>query len=77
VLVAKIANNIIYNEPAGVFVSRSHSNQIYNNTVSTSGNGIYMNSGTNNKMNGNTLMNSKSHAILINNGSNGNTFYSE
>jgi hypothetical protein len=35
-----------------------------------------MNSGTNNKMNGNTLMNSKSHAILINNGSNGNTFYS-
>jgi parallel beta-helix repeat protein len=69
-------NNIIYNEPAGVFVSRSHSNQIYNNTVSTSGNGIYMNSGTNNKMNGNTLMNSKSHAILINNGSNGNTFYS-
>jgi poly(beta-D-mannuronate) C5 epimerase len=69
-------NNIIYNEPAGVFVSRSHSNQIYNNTVSTSGNGIYINSGTNNKMNGNTLMNSKSHAILINNGSNGNTFYS-
>ena len=69
-------NNIIYNEPAGVFVSRSHSNQISNNTVSTSGNGIYINSGTNNKMNGNTLMNSKSHAILINNGSNGNTFYS-
>ena len=70
-------NNIIYNEPAGIFVSRSHSNQIYNNTVSASGNGIYVNSGsTNNKMYGNTLMNSKSHAILINNGSNGNTFYS-
>jgi parallel beta-helix repeat protein len=70
-------NNLIYNEPAGIFVSRSHSNQIYNNTVSTSGNGIYVNSGsTNNKMYGNTLMNSKSHAILINNGSNGNTFYS-
>jgi parallel beta-helix repeat protein len=33
-------NNIIYNEPAGVIVSQSHYNQIYNNTVSTSGNGI-------------------------------------
>jgi parallel beta-helix repeat protein len=70
-------NNIIYNEPAGVLVSQSHFNQIYNNTVSTSGNGIYVNSGsTNNKMYDNILMNSKSHAILINNGSNGNTFYS-
>jgi poly(beta-D-mannuronate) C5 epimerase len=70
-------NNIIYNEPAGVFVSRSHSNQIYNNTVSNSGNGINVNSGsTDNKLYRNTLMNSKSHAILINNGSNGNTFYS-
>jgi len=29
-----------------------------------------------NKMYDNTIMNSKSHAILINNGSNGNTFYS-
>jgi len=70
-------NNIIYNEPAGIFVSRSHSNQLYNNTVSNSGNGIYVNSGsTDNKMYDNTIMNSKSHAILINNGSNGNTFYS-
>jgi poly(beta-D-mannuronate) C5 epimerase len=70
-------NNFIYNEPAGIFVSRSHSNQIYNNTVSNSGNGIYVNSGsTNNKMYDNSIMNSKSHAILINNGSNGNTFYS-
>jgi mannuronan 5-epimerase len=70
-------NNIVYNEPSGIFVSRSHSNQIYNNTVSNSGNGININSGsTDNKMYYNTIMNSKSHAILINNGSNGNTFYS-
>ncbi|PWU79751.1 MAG: hypothetical protein DLM72_15755 [Candidatus Nitrosopolaris wilkensis] len=41
-------NNIIYNEPAGIFVSRSHSNHIYNNTVSTSGNGIHVNSDTGN-----------------------------
>ena len=70
-------NNIIYNEPAGVIVSQSHNNQIYNNTVSTSGNGIYVNSGsTNNKVYDNTIMNSKLHAILINNGSSGNTFTS-
>jgi parallel beta-helix repeat protein len=70
-------NNIVYNEPAGIFVSRSHSNQIYNNTVSSSGNGINVNSGsTDNKMYNNTIMNSKSHAIIFNNGSNGNTFYS-
>jgi poly(beta-D-mannuronate) C5 epimerase len=70
-------NNIVYNEPAGIFVSRSHSNQIYNNTVSNSGNGINVNSGSsNNKLYDNTLTDSKSHAILINNGSNGNTFYS-
>ncbi|MDQ6864450.1 MAG: right-handed parallel beta-helix repeat-containing protein [Thermoproteota archaeon] len=70
-------NNIIYNEHAGVLVSQSHNNQIYNNTVSTSGNGIYVNSGSaNNKMYDNTIMNSKSHAILINNGCNDNIFYS-
>jgi parallel beta-helix repeat protein len=71
------SNNIVYNEPAGIFVSRSHSDQIYNNSVSDSGNGIYVNSGSsNNKLYDNTLTDSKSHAILVNNGSNGNTLYS-
>jgi len=52
-------NNIVYNEPLGIFISRSHSNQIYNNTVSNSGNGINVNSGsTDNKMYDNTIMNS-------------------
>jgi mannuronan 5-epimerase len=70
-------NNIVYNEPKGIFVSQSHNNQIYNNTISYSGNGINVYAGsTNNKMYDNTIMNSKSHAILVNNGSNGNTFYS-
>ena len=70
-------NNIIYNEPQGIFVSQSHNNQIYNNTISNSGDGIYVNSGsTNNKMYDNTIMNSKSHAILINNGSIGKYIYS-
>jgi len=77
-MISSIArNNIVYNEPKGIFVSQSHNNQIYNNTISYSGNGINVNAGsTNNKIYDNTIMNSKSHAILINNGSNGNIFYS-
>ena len=70
-----VRNNIVYNEPSGIFVSQSHNNQIYDNTISNSGNGIYINSGsTNNKLYYNTMFNSKSHAILITNGSSGNIF---
>ena len=70
-------NNIVYNEPIGISVSQSHNNQISNNTVSKSGNGIQVGSGSsNNKIFGNTIANSISQAILINNGSSGNTFSS-
>ena len=70
-------NNIVYNEPSGVFVSQSHNNQIYNNTISKSGDGINVNSGSsNNKILGNTITNSINNAILLNNGSSGNTFSS-
>jgi parallel beta-helix repeat protein len=70
-------NNIVYDEAKGIFVSRSHNNQIYNNTVSNSGDGINVNSGsTNNKMYQNTVINSKAHAIILTNGSYGNVFYS-
>jgi len=70
-------NNIVYNEPRGIFVSQSHNNQIYNNSISNSGDGINVNAGsTNNKIYDNTIMNSKSHAMLVSNASNGNTFYS-
>ena len=70
-------NNIVYNEVQSVFVSQSHNNQIYNNTISNSADGIYVNSGsTNNKMYDNTIMDSKSHAILVKNASSANTFYS-
>ena len=31
-------NNIVYNEAQGIFVSQSHNNQIYNNTISNSKN---------------------------------------
>jgi mannuronan 5-epimerase len=69
-------NNIVYNEPIGISVSQSHNNQISNNTISKSGNGIQVGSGSsNNKIFGNTIANSISQAILINNGSSGNTFF--
>jgi mannuronan 5-epimerase len=72
-----VRNNIVYNEPIGISVSQSHNNQIYNNTISKSGNGIQVGSGSsNNKIFGNTIANSISQAILINNGSSGNTFSS-
>jgi mannuronan 5-epimerase len=70
-----VRNNVVYNEPIGISVSQSHNNQIYNNTVSKSGSGIQVaTSSSNNKMFGNTVANSISQAILLINGSSGNTF---
>ncbi|MDQ6865325.1 MAG: right-handed parallel beta-helix repeat-containing protein, partial [Thermoproteota archaeon] len=70
-------NNIVYNEPSGIFVSQSHNNQIYNNTILKSGSGINVNSGSfNNKILGNTITESINNAIILNNGSSGNTFSS-
>jgi len=70
-------NNIIFNEPSGVYVSQSHSNQIYNNTISNSEEGIYVNFGSsNNKIYDNKIINSKSYAILIKGASSANAFYS-
>ena len=70
-------NNIVYNEPSGIFVSQSHNNQISNNTISKSGNGIQVGSGSsNNKIFGNTISNAIREAILIDSGSSVNTFTS-
>jgi mannuronan 5-epimerase len=70
-------NNIVYDEAKAIYVSRSHNNVIYNNSISNSGDGFNVNSGsTNNKMYQNTIINSKSHAIILTNGSSGNAFYS-
>jgi poly(beta-D-mannuronate) C5 epimerase len=70
-------NNIVYNEPSGVFVSQSHNNQVYNNTISTSRVGINVNSGSsNNKILANTISHSISNAILVASGASGNTFSS-
>jgi parallel beta-helix repeat protein len=70
-------NNIVYNEPSGIFVSQSHNNQISNNTISKSGNGLQVGSGSsNNKIFGNTISNAIREAILIDSGSSVNTFTS-
>jgi parallel beta-helix repeat protein len=70
-------NNIVYNEPSGVFVSQSHNNQIYNNTISTSRVGLNVNSGSsNNKIFTNTISHSITNAILVASGASGNTFSS-
>ena len=70
-----VRNNIVYNEPTAISVSQSHNNQISNNMISKSSDGIDVRSGSsNNNIFGNTTANSFSQAILINNGSSGNTF---
>ena len=70
-------DNIIYNEPSSIFVSQSHNNQIYNNTILKSGDGINVNSDSSyNKILGNTMRNSINNAILITSSSSENTFTS-
>ena len=70
-------NNIIYNEPSGVFVSQSDNNQIFNNAISKSANGIELGSGSsNNKIFGNTIVNSITEAIFLNSDSSAYAFTS-
>ncbi|MGB0028377.1 MAG: right-handed parallel beta-helix repeat-containing protein [Nitrososphaeraceae archaeon] len=61
-----VRNNLIYNETQGIFVSKSHGNQIYNNTVSAVRNGIYLK----NMSSGNIV-----HDNIIYTGATGNTFF--
>jgi mannuronan 5-epimerase len=69
-------NNTVFDETECIFVSGSHSNQIYNNTVSScSVAGLYLKAGsTNNTLHDNIIMNSK-RGILVNQGSSDNKFY--
>jgi mannuronan 5-epimerase len=70
-------SNIVYNEPSGIFVSQSHDNQIYNNTISKSRDGLNVNSGSsNNKILANTISHSITNAILLTSGASSNTFSS-
>jgi poly(beta-D-mannuronate) C5 epimerase len=68
-------NNVVYNEPSGVFVSQSHNNQIYNNTISKSRDGLDVNSGSSsNKIFANTISHSITNAILVTSSASSNTF---
>jgi mannuronan 5-epimerase len=70
-------NNHVHDEVKGIFVSASHNNEIYNNTVSDSGDGIYLKAeSSNNKIYHNTIINATSNGILVNTGASYNTFTS-
>ena len=68
-------NNTVFDETECIFVSDSHSNQIYNNTVSRCSAGLYLKAGsTNNILHDNIVMNSEK-GILVDNESLNNKFY--
>jgi parallel beta-helix repeat protein len=70
-------NNHVHDEVKGIFVSASHNNEIYNNTVSDSGDGIYLKAeSSNNKIYHNTVINATSNGILVNTGASDNAFTS-
>ena len=69
-------NNYVHNEEQCIFVSQSHDNKIYNNTVSNCGNGIYLKSeSSNNLVFDNTIRNVNGSAILLNDGASDNSVY--
>jgi len=68
-------NNYIHDETQCIFVSESHNNEIYNNTVSHCKNGIYLkHDSSNNKIHDNTIINATSNGILVNAGASDNIF---
>jgi mannuronan 5-epimerase len=70
-------NNYVHDETQCIFVSQSHNNEVYNNTVSDCENGIYLrDESSNNKIYDNTIINAKSNGILVNTGAHDNTFSS-
>src|ERR671914_2209709 len=70
-------NNYVHDEVKGIFVSASNNNEIYNNTVSDSGDGIYLKAeSSKNKIYHNTIINATSNGILVNTGASDNTFSS-
>ena len=59
-------NNIVYNQDSGIFVSQSNNNQIYNNMVSNSTNGINIGSdSSDNKIYNNKIIKSSLHGIAL------------
>jgi parallel beta-helix repeat protein len=69
-------NNYVHNEGIAIFVSRSHNNEIYNNTISDSTNAIYVRyHSSNNSIHDNTMINSTNGIHADGTGA-GNAFYS-
>ena len=69
-------NNSIHNEVKGIFVSASNNNEVYNNTVSDSIDGIYVKAeAANNRIYDNTITNA-TNGIVVNTGAFDNTFSS-
>jgi parallel beta-helix repeat protein len=73
-------NNIVSNELRGIIVSESHNNEVYNNTVSSSGSGIEIDEDSyDNTIYENLMINipNQDDALFIENGAaSQNTFYS-
>jgi parallel beta-helix repeat protein len=73
-------NNIVSNELRGIIVSESHNNEVYNNTISSSGSGIEIDEdSSNNTIRDNIVINipNQSDTLSVENGAAGqNTFYS-
>ena len=69
-------NNYVHNENQCIFVSASHNNQVYNNTVSNCTNGIYLRSeSSNNEIYNNTIRDTN-QGIYVNTGASDNEFKS-
>jgi len=69
-------NNNIHDEPAAaISVSASQNNQIYNNTISNSGDGINIKNSSNNRIHNNTVINSVSGLNTDRHSGSGNIIY--
>jgi mannuronan 5-epimerase len=69
-------NNNVHDEVTGIFISQSHDNQIYNNTISNTTNAIYVkDNSSNNNIYQNTVI-SSANGINVKSAGSGNTVYS-
>jgi parallel beta-helix repeat protein len=69
-------NNYIHNEDQCIFVSASHNNQVYNNTVKNCTNGIYLRSESSNNDIYNNTIRDTNQGIYVNTGASDNEFRS-
>jgi len=71
-----VRNNFVHNQMNAIFVSASHNNEVYNNTISNTDDGISLaNGASKNKVHDNRIINSI-NALRFNAGSHENILYS-